>query len=678
MLPLLSFEKDLCLDGPLTVQVLLPLPFSKVYSYVWTAPTPPLRGTLVTVPFGNRRLQGVVWAVEADPSSKASPPRPLKEIEEVFPEAFPPTLCEFWRRLADYTLAPLGSVLKMSFGSCGGEVIRKKSPLSLVSRKEALPLPAPSFTFSDEQATAIRELKNLLQEKAFSPLLLEGLTGSGKTEVYFEAIFERLQQGFQVLILLPEIALTSQFVRRFEKRFGFTPYLWHADLPSKHRHRTWEDTYTGKAHVVVGARSALFLPYKNLGLIVVDEEHDSSYKQEEGVVRYHGRDMAILRASLEKLPILLVSATPSLETLWNVSQGRYAHLQLTQRFKASLPHLSLLSLEKNFQKDGWISKPLREKLKQALEKNEQSLLFLNRRGYAPYVSCKNCGHLATCPQCQISFVYHKKTSGLLCHYCGQSQSLTTPCGSCGISDNAVFKGPGVEKLKEEVSSFLPTARVGLMSSDHVTTPKKLGSLMQAFEKKEIDLLIGTQLVAKGHHFPSLTCVGIIDGDTGLGNVDFRAQEKMMQLLTQVSGRAGRGEAPGFVYLQTQDADHDLLQALLSQNQETWIAQEMESRKTHLWPPWGRLASVILSCPSLKNGQSYAMALARSRPEDPSVKVLGPIPAPLFTLRGRYRWRFLIRAPRHVMPQPFLKRWIESTPPPSQVSLIVDIDPYQFM
>lgn len=624
------------------------------------------------MPFGKRQLLGVIWDLG---SSTAPEALTLKPLLEHFPLCLPESTCLFMQRVADYILAPLGSLLKMVLG------VNAEAALSNSAHKPSAPsfhTPSP-VTLSSQQQKAAQQIQELCHAQQFAPILLEGLTGSGKTEVYFEQIARTLEEEKkQILLLLPEIALTTQLIRRFESRFGFTPSLWHADITPKNRKQTWCAILNGEARVVIGARSALFLPYQNLGLIIVDEEHDSSYKQEEGSVRYHARDMAVLRGSLDGIPVLLTSATPSLETQWNVNKGRYAHIKLDRRFQATLPALSLIPFKKTATLPHFISPLLREKLIQTFAQKEQSLLFLNRRGYAPFVSCKTCNEVIACPDCQIGFVFHQTTNGLLCHYCGKTQALHTPCVACASQDQIVLKGPGVEKIAEEVISFLPEARVHLMSSDHMTSPRKLDTLIRALETREIDILIGTQMVAKGHHFPNLTCVGILDGDAGASSLDFRAPERLLQLLTQVSGRAGRAHIPGHVYIQTQDPDAPLLQTFLNQTHATWFAQEMESRLQHCWPPQARLAALIVSSPCVKKGQTYAQALGRAYPNHPHIRVLGPIPAPLFKIRRHYRWRFLIRGPRHLLLQPFLKAWIQACPPPSLVRLTPDIDPYQFL
>ena len=656
-------------DSVLSVQVLLPVPLSHPYTYRVPEDSPiPSIGQIVQVPFGHRTIVGVVW--EGKPPSTPLPE--LKTLDAIAPDCLPPRLLTFIERMAAYTLAPLGSVLKMVLGRAAETLFQ--TPKRRLKSLEAHPIPGKAPTLSPEQQDAASLLVEAVDDGTFTPLVLEGLTGSGKTEVYCEAVDRALKAGKQVLVLLPEIALTSQMLKRFEARFGFAPAVWHADVPETRRKSIWRSVLRGENKVVLGARSALFLPSPNLGLIVVDEEHEGAYKQEEGAVRYQGRDMAVLKASIERIPIILSSATPSLETLWNVEQNRYRRVRLNQRFQAALPRLEVIPLKRTGEA---ISPRLRQALEATFERGEQSLLFLNRRGYAPVILCQACGHVATCPDCNQGLVFHQKMRGLLCHFCGQSRSPAAPCQKCGKSEPAVFQGMGVEKLAEEVAALFPSARVGVMSSDHMTSPKKLEGLIRDLEARTIDVLVGTQMVAKGHHFPGLTCVGVIDGDGGSQSLDFRAPERTYQMLTQVAGRAGRAQALGDVFIQTHTPESPLLKAFLKQSREAWVGDELAEREHHGWPPYGRLAALILSGPDASKVQAHALALARKAPVHQDIRVLGPIPAPLFQVRRQYRWRFLIQGPRDIPLQPFLKTWLEGVSPPPQGRLHIDVDPYGF-
>jgi len=544
--------------------------------------------------------------------------------------------------------------------------------------------PAPDFrrdgpALSPAQESAARELIEHVAQDAFSVTLLDGVTGSGKTEVYFAAIAACLARGKQALVLLPEIALSAQFLERFERRFGAPPALWHSELRHAQRRDTWREVAEGKAPVVVGARSALFLPFPDLGLIVVDEEQDGSYKQEDGVI-YHARDMAVVRGSLAKRAVVLVSATPSLETLVNVEQGRYRRLHLPSRYGAAqLPEIRVVDMRRNQpERQRFLSPPLVKALAETLEAGEQAMLFLNRRGYAPLTLCRHCGHRLECPNCTAWLVEHRLLGQLQCHHCGHAEKLPALCPHCGEAHSFVPCGPGIERLSEEVALRFPKARLGVMASDTLTGPHAAEELIRAVEAHEIDVLIGTQVVAKGHHFPLLTLVGVVDADLGLEGGDLRAAERTYQLLHQVSGRAGRAERPGIVYIQTWMPEHDVMKALLADDRDRFFALEAESRKAHGMPPYGRLAALVISAPDDESADFTGRALARAAPHLPGVETLGPAPAPLRVLRGRHRRRFLVKARRDVNLQAVVRQWLARVKVPGNVRLQVDIDPYSFL
>jgi len=509
--------------------------------------------------------------------------------------------------------------------------------------------------------------------------LLDGVTGSGKTEVYFAAIAACLARGKQALVLLPEIALSTQWLARFAARFGAPPALWHSELGHALRRDTWRDVALGRAQVVVGARSALFLPFPDLGLIVVDEEQDLSYKQEDGVV-YHARDMAVVRGSIAKLPVILVSATPSLETLANVEQGRYRRLHLQARFgDARLPEIRIVDMRRNPpERQRFLSPPLVAALEATLQSGEQAMLFLNRRGYAPLTLCRACGHRLECPNCTAWLVEHRLLAQLQCHHCGHAEPLPALCPNCGEAKSFVPCGPGIERLSEEMAQRFPGARLGVMASDTLTGPHAAEEFVRAVEARQIDVLIGTQVMAKGHHFPFLTLVGVVDADLGLEGGDLRAAERTFQLLNQVAGRAGREERPGTVYVQTWMPENGVIAALISHDRDRFLALEAESRKTHGLPPFGRLAAVILSAPDDESADFTARAFARAAPHLPGVETLGPAPAPLRVLRGRHRRRFLVKTRRDVNLQAVLRGWLGRVKAPNNVRVQVDVDPYSFL
>jgi primosomal protein N' (replication factor Y) len=512
--------------------------------------------------------------------------------------------------------------------------------------------------------------------------LLEGPTGSGKTEVYFDTIARTLERGEQVLVLLPEIALSVQWIERCAARFGFFPDMWHSAVGKAAKKDLWRRAAKGSAQLVVGARSALFLPLRNPGLIVVDEEHESSYKQEEGVL-YHARDMAIARARHEEIPALLVSATPSLETRANVESGRYRHAVLASRFGgAALPGVTLVDLRAaGLPASRFLSPALVEAAQEHLVRGEQVLLFLNRRGYAPLVLCRACGHRFQCPHCTSWMVAHKQKSRIQCHHCGYAESLPQQCPECAEESKLAACGPGVERIEEEARVLFPDARILTLTSDSAASREEMEAHITRIARREVDIIIGTQLLAKGHHFPHLTLVGIVDADLGLSGGDLRAGERTWQLLHQISGRAGREEKPGRVLVQTWQPRHPVLQALCSGDATALLSREMESRQEAGMPPFGRLAAVLLDGEKEEALTAFARSLAHRIPrgeETAGIRVLGPAPAPLYRLRGRYRMRFLVRAGKTAPLHAFLEAWLGNARPPSSLRLKVDMDPMSFL
>jgi primosomal protein N' (replication factor Y) len=532
---------------------------------------------------------------------------------------------------------------------------------------------------SPAQARAAKRLVERVDAGAFSVTVLDGVTGSGKTETYFAAIAAALAAGKQVLVLLPEIALSAQWLERFRRRFGASPAEWHSDIGQTQRRDTWRAIVAGRARVVVGARSALFLPLPELGLIIVDEEHDPSFKQEDGVC-YQARDMAVLRASLAQIPIVLVSATPSLETVVNVSRGRYERVHLPERHAAaSLPTVTLIDMRKEQLARGrFLSPPLVTALTETLAEGEQALLFLNRRGYAPLTLCRACGHRFQCPSCTAWLVEHRFTGRLQCHHCGYSTTLPPFCPECLATGTLVPCGPGVERLNEEVTERFPEVRVALMVSDLLPGPRAAANLAEAMVAQRYDVLIGTQIVAKGHHFPMLTLVGVVDADLGLVGGDLRAAERTYQLLHQVGGRAGRAERPGRVLVQTYMPDQPVMKALAANDRDRFLEAEAAQRRAAHLPPFARLAALIVSAPDAEAADFAARALARAGPHMPGVTVLGPAPAPLTVLRGRHRRRLLVQAERGVNLQALLREWLAKVRFAGSTRLQVDIDPYSFL
>ncbi|SEA88917.1 primosomal protein N' [Rubrimonas cliftonensis] len=515
----------------------------------------------------------------------------------------------------------------------------------------------------------------------FSTTLLQGVTGSGKTEVYLEAVAEALARGRQALVMLPEIALTAAFLDRLAARFGAAPAAWHSGVSGAERRRLWRAAASGAAQVVIGARSALFLPFARLGLIVVDEEHEGAYKQEDGAL-YHARDMAVLRASCEGAAALLASATPSLESWVNAETGRYRRLTLPDRYgPATLPRLAAVDLRRDGPARGrWIAPPLAKATAERLAAGEQTLLFLNRRGYAPLTVCRACGHFFECPDCDARLVEHRLRGKLVCHQCGHAEPQPAACPSCGAADRLAATGPGVERLAEEAAALFPQARVALLSSDTAAGPAALRAQIEEIAGGGADVIIGTQLVAKGHNFPLLTLVGVIDADLGLANGDLRAAERTFQLIRQVSGRAGRAERPGLALIQTAAPEHPVIRAILAGDEEGFLRREAAERQAAGSPPFGRMAAAILSGPDEAKTWEAARALARAGGplEAVGARLFGPAPAPVARIRGRFRVRLLVKAPRTAPLQPALRAWIAAAPPRGGVRLAVDVDPQSFL
>ncbi|MFV0431143.1 MAG: primosomal protein N' [Alphaproteobacteria bacterium] len=533
---------------------------------------------------------------------------------------------------------------------------------------------------SSAQELAAQDLVQYVKEAQFCPILLDGVPGSGKTEVYFEMIAQALKQGQQILVMLPEIALSAQWLERFKARFGAEPALWHSELSAAERRKTWQAVALGEAKVVVGARSSLFLPFANLGVIIVDEEHDTSYKQEEQVV-YQGRDMAVLRASMEDIPIVLATATPSLETWVNYKEGRYKRLHLESRFGGQiLPDIHLVDLQENRLEQGhWISSTLAEAIDANLQKDEQSLLFLNRRGYAPLTLCHACGGRVECPHCTTWLVEHRSKGGrLLCHHCGFEQNIPKTCPHCEKEDSLVPIGPGVERILEEIHKRWPEARVAQASSDALNSPQKAAELVKSIENKEVDIIVGTQVISRGYHFADLTLVGVIDADASLGGGDLRAAEHTWQLLWQVAGRAGREQKEGHVYLQTHFVQNKVMRALAMHDRDMFMNQEIKERQGSEMPPFGRMATITFSDEDENRLYGLCRHFSQQKPEHPDIIVYGPASPPLERVRGRYRQRFMLISPKKILLQPFIHQWIQKLKLPSQSRMKIDIDPYNFM
>jgi primosomal protein N' (replication factor Y) len=731
-----------------TVRVAVAVPLDRTFDYNYEGPVvdgpvadgpgPLPRGTIVSVPFGPRELNGIVLG----PGDGTVPATTLKPIMAVAPlPPLPAAFVDFLERVASWTMAPIGGVVKMALsqpqallpppqrrvycrpamppaderltdarrrvvavlemaGALSAADLQREAGVSasvitamakagslellLVSDSEPPPRPRPLSAPppTADQAAAMRDITTKLAA-GFTPLLLDGVTGSGKTEVYFDAVEKVVAAGRQALILLPEIALSAAWKQRFADRFGVPPTEWHSDIAPGRKRRAWRHIALGEASVVVGARSALFLPFSDLGLIVVDEEHEHAYKQEDQVT-YHARDMAVLRARLQNCPVILATATPSLESWANAGMvgdpPRYHHISLPHRVgDAQLPEIAAVDLRRTPPERGrWLAPPLVEAITARLEAGEQSLLFLNRRGYAPLTLCGACGHKVTCPNCDSWMVIHRLAGRLKCHHCGYEAQPRRGCVECGEEDSMQACGPGVERLAEEVLQRFPEARFAVFSSDTITTPGSAESFVRSVVDGEVDIIIGTQMAAKGHHFPNLTLVGIVDADLGLAGGDLRAAERSFQMLAQVAGRAGRASRPGVAMLQTMDSTNPVMEALLSGDRDKFLKAESESRRHAGMPPFARLASLVLSAPDPQRLQAAMQMLESSRPHYHGVDIFGPSLAPLGFLRGRHRGRALVRADKAVDIQAVIAAWLAAISLPSGVRLQVDIDPYSFV
>jgi primosomal protein N' (replication factor Y) len=718
-----------------TVPVLVPTPSERPYTYAVPEGMTVEPGSIVAVPLGPRMVAGVVWDQEHKDEVEV---KKLREIEHVFDcPPLPREMRRFVDWVARYTLSAPGMVARMVLRVPAA--FDPESPTPGLRRTDTLPermtaarervletatgclgwtrsglahaagvslsvvdgltkagvfeeielppapvvaTPDPAFAGADlsgDQRAAAEALRAPVEAGGFSATLLEGVTGSGKTEVYFEAMAAALEAGRQVLVLLPEIALTQSFLERFHDRFGAPPAEWHSDLAPKMRERVWRQVADGRVRVVAGARSALFLPFAELGLIVVDEEHDPAYKQEDRVY-YHARDMAVVRAHIGGFPAILSSATPSVETRYNAETGRYGHVKLSKRFaEAALPDLAAIDMRKTPPARGkFLSPPLLKAIGEALEREEQTLLFLNRRGYAPLTLCRVCGHRFQCPDCSSWLVEHRFRGVLMCHHCGHNEPVPEACPECGTLDHLVACGPGIERIAEEVVEAFPDARTIVLSSDMLGGVKRLRLELEAIEKGDVDIVIGTQLVAKGHNFPNMTLVGVIDADLGLANGDPRAAERTFQLLSQVTGRAGRTGKKSLGLIQTFQPEHPAMRAIVSGDAEAFYENQIAERERGHLPPFGRLASIIVSANSRAEAENHGRALRAATPPG-EIMVLGPAEAPLALIRGRHRFRLLVHGPERANMQAFLRQMIGSAPRPrGSVRVSVDIDPQSFL
>ena len=730
-------EQEFFVDGSL-VEVLTTQPIDRLFTY--KAPSKGCyKGAFVLVPLGRRKVIGLVWGA----SFEKFDPEKIKTIEDVLDyQPIQPELQNFIQKVADYTISPLFAVLRLvtrvrdlaakgvekrviykgkvprsfkmtiarkrvletldEFDDIGFSIselakLAKTSPSvintmipsgSLISKMEPKDLPYPkvdtrcSLTqLNEDQARVVSELNSILEQKKHASVLLCGVTGSGKTAVYLEAIAKVIDNGQQALVLLPEIALTGEFTERLKDRFGVYSAEWHSGISQSERRRVWKMVGCGQAQIVVGARSALFLPFEALGLIVVDEEHDSSYKQQDGVL-YNARDMAVLRASLASAKVILASATPSLETWNNATSGKYKRLNLMARYgSADLPDIKVIDMrDQTLKSDQWISPILKVKIDEAINSNEQALLFLNRRGYAPVTLCRSCGERIGCDFCDTAMIEHRFQKRLMCHQCGETKPIPTNCPNCQAVGNFAPIGPGVERLAEEAAKTFPGASITVLSSDLYGSARSLKNELANIACGNTDIIIGTQLIAKGHNFPDLTVVGVVDPDLGLQGSDLRAAERTFQLLRQVSGRAGRRDKKGTAYLQTYQPLHPVIEAIKRGHDEQFWTAEANGRKLANMPPFGRLVGILISAKRSEDAFELGLQLSKNSEvlNSSGITLYGPAPAPIARVRGRYRVRLLLKGSKNVLMQSAVKSWVSHVKLKKDIRLTIDVDPQSFL
>lgn len=728
-------------DAGTIVKVLVSNIPSSGYDYRLTMPA--TIGNFVAVRVMNRLCIGIVWGA----GDSALPQEKIKDVSFVYDAKIPVADMQWLRRMSDWTLIPLGMVLRLivnipdaflpprmeqlyscNFGADVRMTQNRQVVLDAFASNDNEPMTlsdiqniakvssgvvrtmiknggiVPSaqrekkiddfvYKYQDlgnvilnhEQEYAANVIKNAVDTGGFSVFVLDGITGSGKTQVYFDAAWRAYSQGRSVLLLMPEIALTAQFMARFQSRFGAPPVVWHSNLTAARRREIWRGVLNGKIKMVVGTRSALFLPWQDLGFVVVDEEHDSSYKQED-MGNYHARDMAILRAKISGFTVVLASATPSAETVENLNNGKFQHLHLISRYGgAQLPEIKTIDLRENrpmpyvvngVEQVGSLSQPLCDAIAETLSVGHQTMLFINRRGFAPIIQCKKCGWTAMCSECSVGMTYHKRVGKLLCHMCGRTETLMNVCPDCGGAVS--LRGVGLEKIQEEVLARFPKARTALVSSDVITSRQVLERLVTQMEQGEIDVVIGTQILAKGHHFPNLTLVGVVDSDMGLFGADFRAAEHTFQQLFQVAGRAGRGEYAGQVLLQSYQPNHPVFSAICLGDRDAFMAADMEGRRAAQMPPYGMLIAVIVEGEKEAVLKKYCQDLADAAPIVQGAKIMGPIAAQIYQIRNWYRMRFLVAGTVNMALQPVITHWLAKVKQPVNVRVKIDVNPINFM
>ena len=662
------------------IEVLLPLPFDHGFSYFLPETLEIKIGNIVKVPFRNTELYGVVTNLNSDDQNLDR-----KKIKTVISKNdilnIDSKLLEFIKWVANYNLSPLGAVLKLTISILNSDKTKKFQVLKKVTNKTIDPNKFNLKSLLHAQKTAADFLIKKIDDRKHSVTLLDGVTGSGKTEIYFAAIAKILEKNHleksqkQILILLPEIALTSQLISRFENQFGFVPDLWHSKITPTKKRDIFKGIINGNVKILIGARSSLFLPFKELSLIIIDEEHDTSFKQED-IVNYNGRDMAVLRGKIEEIPVILSSATPSLESFINAKNGKYEYLNLAQKFSHDkITKIDLIDMRKEkLNKDSYLSNTLKQELSENLEHGKQSLLFLNRRGYAPLTICRNCGYKIGCPNCSSYMTMHQKLNKLICHHCGHNTKPNNKCNSCNSEDSIISCGAGVEKIKEEILHNFPDSRIAIMTSDNITSLDEAENIIQKILNHEIDIIIGTQIVAKGHHFPSLSLVGIIDGDGSFYNANLRTLERSYQLLTQVIGRAGRDKYHGKVILQTYNPENLVFQNIINSSRDEFLEIEIKSRENSQMPPFTKMAAIIISALKEKDAIDTAKLILKQLPVQNEIEIFGPAPMPITRIKNRYNYRILVKTKKNINIQKLISSSLQPIKLGHQIRVKIDIDP----
>ena len=641
-------------------------PFNQVFTYD-TGNTKVKKGQIAIVPFGKSIEVGMIVEINVSISDYK-----IKKVHKILKSiCFRNEIIDFIYWISNYTLAPIGSVLKLFI--INHKIVQYKQPPRTEQK-----ITSNSVDLNIEQQTAKKNILSYFKNSS-KPVVLEGVTGSGKTEVYFDLIENMLRDKKQLLVMVPEIGLTPQLEKRFFDRFGIKADIWHSKISEKKRQDIWHRAYRGDTLIVIGARSSLFLPFTNLGLVIIDEEHEASYKQEDNI-RYQARDLAVVRSKYQKNNLILSSATPSLETQNNINNNKYHHVYISKQFSGlPLPVIELIDLTKNkLDKSKWVSQLIIQELNMCLEKKQQALIFLNKRGYSPLSICTECGHRIQCKQCSSWLVMHQIKKRLLCHQCGNIDDIKTDCPKCLNKNSINFIGPGVERVAEELSLYFPNKNISIMSSDSANTPNKIKLIINKFTKNKIDILVATQIMAKGYDFPNLSLVGVIDADAGLFGGDMRAIEKTFNLLQQVGGRAGRSQQKGKVMIQTYYPQQPVIQALKNRDRKSFIQNALHEREQFKIPPFGYMTAIIISGSSKTLSEKYAIKLIQYPKNDQSIDILGPVEAPIFLLRGKYRYRILLKGRNRNRLNKFTQKMLSFAIKPPSLKVIVDVDPYSFM